>query len=355
VNFRRRSVEIRFDEVISDRGTGPGALNQLVVISPRDGAPRVSYRRDAIAVRPRSGWRPNTTYTVTLLPGVPDLRGNVSTETRSVVFSTGAAIAPFALRGRVFDWMAERPAARAWVEAVARDSTVYVTTADSTGAFTVGPLPSGEYAVKAFIDQNNNRGLDRAEPWDSVVARTSARGVETTLELLAAPRDTVPPRITAIALTDSVTLSVEFDRPLDTRQTVTPALFTVARADSTRIAVREALPRREFERREEARRAREDSARTDTVRADTARTPRPAPSRPRLVRGAEGPARPSAPPPVQQVMLRLGAPLVPGQSYRVTATGVRNLLGRPGTSSRLVQVAPPTPTPSDTTRRTPPS
>jgi hypothetical protein len=349
LNFKRRVVEIRFNEVISDRGTGATALGQLVLISPRDGAPRVSYRRDAIAVRPRSGWRPNTTYTVTLLPGVTDIRGNVSTESRTIVFSTGGAIEPLALRGRVFDWMAERPAPRAWVEAVSRpDSVAYVTVADSSGLFTVGPLPSGTYSLKAFIDQNNNRALDRSEPWDSVLARTSRPGVQTSIELLAALRDTVPPRISGVSPTDSVTLSVEFDRPLDVAQRITPALFSVVRADSTPVRVLEAFSRRDFERREEERRAREDSA-----RADTARAARPTPERRRVGRGAApAPPRPSVPPPVTQTVLRLGAPLVPGASYRVTATGVRNLVGRSGTSSRVVQV--PRPAAADTTRRTPP-
>jgi Big-like domain-containing protein len=346
-NFKRRVVEIHFNEVISDRGTGAAALGQLVVISPRDGAPRVSYRRDAIAVRPRAGWRPNTTYTVTLLPGVTDLRGNTSKESRTTVFSTGGAIAQFALRGRVFDWIAERPAPGAWIEAVSRDSVVYVRVADSTGAFTIGPLPAGQYALKGFIDQNNNRALDRGEAWDSVVAQTSRSGVETSLELLAAPRDTLPPRITAISPTDSVTLSVDFDRPLDVRQAITPALFTVTRADSTPVPVREAISRRDVERREAERRAR-----ADTARADTARAPRPAPARPQLVRGPESAAKPSVPAPAQQVIVRVASPLAPGASYRVTASGVRNLLGRAGTSTRIVQV--PHPAPPDSTRRTPP-
>jgi hypothetical protein len=352
VNFNRRVAEFRFNEVISDRGTGAAALGQLVLISPREGAPRVAYRRNAIGVRPRSGWRPNTTYTVTLLPGVTDLRGNVSSATRRTVFSTGGALAPSALRGRVFDWMAERPAPRAWIEAVSRDSIVYVAVADSTGLFTVGPLPAGEYALKAFIDQNNNRALDRGEAWDSIPARTSRSGVETTIELLAVPRDTVPPRITAVSLTDSLTLTVEFDRPLDLRQTITPTLFRVVRADSTPVGIREAFSRREFERLEEARRAREDSARADTARADTARAARRPRARPQLARGPDMPPKPSVPPPIQHVVLRLRAPLVPGASYRVTASAVRNLLGRPGTTSRVVQVPRPAATPRDTTART---
>jgi hypothetical protein len=348
VNFNRRVAEFRFDEVISDRGTGAAALGQLVLVSPREGALRIAYRRDVVAVRPRSGWRPNTTYTVTLLPGVTDLRGNTTKGSRRTVFSTGNAIAPFTLRGRVFDWMAERPAAVAWVEALSLpDSIVYVAVADSTGLFTVGPLPAGSYRVKGYIDQNSNRALDRNEAWDSVVTTTSQRGVETTLELLAALRDTIPPRITAVSPIDSVTLSVDFDRGLDLAQTITPSLFSVVRADSTPVAVREALARRDFDSREAARRAQEDSARSDTARA-----PRPAPQQPRAVRtGAEAAGRPSRPPPITQVVLRLGAALVPGSSYRVTANGVRNLVGRPGTTSRVVQIPRPA---TDTTRRTPP-
>jgi hypothetical protein len=352
LNFNRRAVEIRFNEVITDRGTGAAALGQLVLISPRDGAPRISYRRDAIAVRPRSGWRPNTTYTVTLLPGVTDLRGNVSTERRTIVFSTGSAIAPLALRGRVFDWMAERPAPGAWIEAISRDSVVYVAIADSAGLFTVGPLPTGAYMVRAFIDQNSNRALDRGEAWDSVAAQTSRPGVETSFELLAAPRDTLPPRMSGIAPTDSATLMIDFDRPLDPRQQISAALFSVTRADSTPLPVREAIARRDFDQREAERRARADTARADTTRADTVRAARAAPGRPQLVRGPGTAARPSVPPPPQQVVLRLGALLVPGGSYRVTATGVRNLLGRPGTSTRVLQV--PRPAAPDTAGRTPP-
>jgi hypothetical protein len=354
VNFRGRVVEFRFDEVIDDRGTGGAALGSLVLLSPREGAPRVAGRREAVAVRPRSGWRPNTAYAVTLLPGIADLRGNRMTEGRTVILSTGAALPPFALRGRVFDWMAERPAPRAWVEAVSRpDSIVYVAVADSAGTFSVGPLPAGTYTLRAFIDQNSNRGFDRGELWDSVTAQTSRAGVETAFELRAAPRDTVPPRMTAVGITDSVTLTVDFDRPLDPAQTIGPTLFAVVREDSTRVPVREALSRREFERREEARRVREDSARADSARADTARVARPGRRQPQLVRGGPGAQpRPAVPPPPAQVVLRLGAALAPGVSYRVTASNVRNLLGRAGTTSRVVQV--PRPAPPDTTRRAPP-
>jgi hypothetical protein len=339
VNFHGRAVEFRFDEVVSDRGTGPGALDQLVVISPREGAPRVAWHRDAIAVRPRSGWRANTAYTVTLLPGIADIRGNATKTPRTIVFSTGAELPQLAIRGRVFDWLAERPAARAVVEAISRpDSSVYVTMTDSLGAFTVAPLAAGLYTVRGFIDQNGNRALDRGEAWDSVSTRPPRAGVQTSIELLAAPRDTLPPRMSNVAVVDSVTLGVEFDRPLDPRQQITPGLFAIARADSSPVAVRDALPRREFDRQEAARRA----------AADTARAGRQPPEPAHAVRAAAAALTPSQPPPPTQVVLRLGAPLAPGSSYRITATGLRNLLGRTGTSTRVLEV--PRPAPADTTR-----
>ena len=141
--------------------------------------------------------------------------------------------------------------------------------------------------------------------------------------------------------------AVDFDRGLDVAQTIASSLFTVVRADSTPVPVREALARRDFDSREAARRAEEASARSDTARA-----PRGAPPRPRAVRaGSEAALRPSRPPPITQVVLRLGALLVPGSSYRVTANGVRNLVGRPGTTSRVVQIPRPA---TDTTPRAPP-
>ena len=65
-------------------------LGSLVILSPGDGRERVSWRRTGIEIEPRDGFRANTTYRLTLLPGLSDLRGNVLKEPIEVVFSTGA-------------------------------------------------------------------------------------------------------------------------------------------------------------------------------------------------------------------------------------------------------------------------
>src|SRR5690606_19763872 len=112
---RPSDVEFHFDEVVAERPAGAQSLADLVIISPRDGDPRVRWRREAITVRPRGGWRDSTTYVVTLRPGVADLRGNVLDSTTSTVFSTGGPISRTVITGTVFDWAAGTPLASALV------------------------------------------------------------------------------------------------------------------------------------------------------------------------------------------------------------------------------------------------
>ena len=117
---------------------------------------------------------------------------------------------PNRISGTVFDWAAERPAPRALIQAVTPDSVLYLAQSDSSGRFTIGPVPDGSYLVRAILDANNNRAQDRSEAFDTVrVAAPQA----SPLELLAIVRDTLPPRIASVAPTDSVSLRVTFERP----------------------------------------------------------------------------------------------------------------------------------------------
>jgi len=135
LHAKPKEVVFRFDEVVSERPAGANGLDGLVVLSPSDGVPRVSWHRKAITVRPRRGFRDNTAYTVTLLPGIADLRGNARKEASTTVFSTGGEIPPTALRGIVFDWVAGKPAQRAFVQAFRPGDTTFawIATTDSIG------------------------------------------------------------------------------------------------------------------------------------------------------------------------------------------------------------------------------
>lgn len=355
VSAHPKTVVFEFDETINDR-VSRGALDQYFLISPMDGAPRVSYHRSRIEVRPRRGFRANTAYTVTLLPGLGDIRGNVSKETRSVVFSTGPEIPRFGILGHVFDWAGQRPLANAIVEAIASDSTVYIVAADSSGGYDLAPIPAGRYRMFAWADQNNNRARDRTEVWDSTtVTVTTSRPI---IELLAIQRDTLPPRLNTVAADDSLSLRLVFDHALDPGQPFAPSQFRVVAADSTPATIARVLTlaQADQERTDSTRRADSLAARTDTavahrLAADSARRQQPAPGTGRAI--ALAPPKPSRPAPPTTLIVRL-APATrvrPGTSYRVTASNIRSLVGIAGTSNRVFSV--PRPAPADTTKRAP--
>jgi hypothetical protein len=337
VSVRPNRVEFRFDEVVSERPAGAASLEQLVLISPSDGLPRVDWRRRSITVRPRRDWKENAVYTVTLLPGIADLRGNSMKSGASVIFATGATIPNTRIAGSLYDWVQGLAARNGQVEAVALpDSIVYITRADTAGHFVLAHLPPGSYTVRGWVDANNNRGFDPREAYDSasVTLRDTA-----SLTLLAFVHDTLPPRINTVQVVDSMTLRVELNQPLDPEQRVDTSLFRVTAPDSSVIPLRQVLTARAWDR------ARADSiARADTtVRRAPAARPQPA-------------ARDSVvlprPVPVAEFVLITATPLRPETAYRVVAIEARNLLARAGTSARVFTT--PAPAPADTTRRTPP-
>jgi hypothetical protein len=370
VNVRTSRVVFRFDEVVSERPTGGGQdLSAQFLISPRTGAPSVAWHRDHYSVSPHGGFRPNTVYTVTMLPGISDLRGNVLKRGATLTFSTGPTIPPTAIRGRIFDWLEGRVAANAFIDAFqqpippkAKDTVDYVTEADSTGAFALNHLPPGQYTVRGYVDANNNRRLDPNEIWDSasVTLVDSAR-----VELLAFVHDTVGPRIRDILVRDSVTVRVTFDQGIEPNQPLSAALFTITAKDSSTVPITLVKSAAEYDSAQTAtERERADSiVRADSLRrvdSGLATRDTTAARRRRELRQAQRDSaarakllRPSLPSPVHEIVLGLGAPLKPGATYRLHVEGLRGILGatRPSTRSFSAPKALSDSTRADSLRR----
>jgi len=312
VNSSPRSVIFRFNEVVSESPPGATTLGNLFVISPQHGAPVVSWQRDEISVRPRRGWRPNTVYSVTMLPGVADLRGNVRREGAATLFSTGPAIPATAITGVLYNWAAGEPVAAGLVQAITADSTIYLAFSDSAGAFTLPHLPPGAYEVKGVVDGNRNRSLDPREAWDTVaVALTDTARVA----LYAFVHDSVGPRIQGVSMVDSIRLRVTFDAPVDARVPLNSGWIAVLAADSVPLPLAGVAP--------------PASAPSDTAAAGRERFPR-------MTRAL----------PYSEVIITLASPLRPGATYTVVANGFPGLSGRVAASSRTITIpAPPPATP----------
>ena len=346
VNFSAKEATFYFDETINDRGTDAQDVTNMFLVSPSDGTPRVGYHRSRIDVRPRHGFRPNTAYTITLLPGLTDLRSNTMKTGATIVFSTGPTIPTLRITGTAFDWVAEQPVPKALVEAISPDSVVYLAQSDSLGHFTVGPFNPGSYLVRVTIDQNQNHRADRGESFDTlrVVAPHPAP-----IEMLAASRDTMPARIVTVSVADSVTLRVAFDRLLDPAQPFPPANFHLAAADSVRIPITAVRSPQEDAARD---RARQQAAADSVRRADSlAGRPRPAVPLRTDVPPVDSVPKPSRPAPFTTISVVVSRPLAPSTSYRLRVTTIRALSGRTTESERsFVTPKPAAPrTPADTT------
>ena len=330
VGVKPKEVTFRFDEVVAEKPASVTTLADLFLISPRNGVPTASWHRDAISVKPDRGWRANTAYTVIMMRGLADIRGNVRNTGATTFFSTGPTIPRTRISGQVFDWVAGTPAAGALVESFVPPDSLhpYVALVDTGGAFALEHLPPARYTVRAYLDRNKSLGIDPSEPWDSVSVNLadSAR-----IELLLFVHDTAPPRLREVAAVDTLTLRLTLDKPFDPAQTLTAANFAIVGPDSVPVPIASANP----------------EPRDTTVKA-AAPPPARAGARPRVDTSAVPKRVMSRPMPISTVIIKLQRPLTPKLVYRVRAIGIRGLLGSMGNSDRPFTAPAPPPPPKPT-------
>jgi hypothetical protein len=345
---------IQFDEVIDERSGG--GLSKLVTLSPVPKELSVDWKRTAIAIKPKGGWRDSVTYLVTLQPGIADLRGNRTTQGRTVIFSTGGPIPDTRITGTVVNWEQERLAPRALVEALRLpDSLLYEAVADSGADFTLPSLPRGRYLVRAGLDANNNRQLEPFESFDSVTVQLDSVVSHT---FWAFKHDTVGPALTRVTIVDSMTLRLDLSEALPPEPPAAGAVRVLALPDSTPVALTDVWHSIQYDSIAAAERAAQAAARlADTsaarARADTThrappRAPAPraapaaAPTDTARARQAADTARANAilrqrPKVTSTLVVRLAAPLIPGTHYLVESD-LPNLLGATRSSRQAVAV-----------------
>ena len=338
VAVRPKEVLFRFDEVVAEKPVSATTLADLFLISPRDGVPKAYWHRDAISVKPAHGWRANTPYTVIMMPGLADIRGNVRNTGATTFFSTGPTIPRTRISGQVLDWVAGTSAAGALVESFVQPDSLhpFVALVDTSGAFVLEHLPPARYTVRAYLDRNKDLSIDPSEPWDSVSVNLadSAR-----TELLLFVHDTAAPRLRDVAAVDSITFRLTFDKPIDPAQTLTVANFAIVGPDSVPVPMASAGPEPK-----------------DTSVKAPAPAPRRAGVNPRVDTTVVRKAVMSRPVPISTVIIKLQRLLTPKLVYRVRAIGIRGLLGSTGNSDRpyTAPAPPPPPKPTVVPAKTPP-
>ena len=367
LNVRDRAVVFRFNKVVSERPATAADLRQIVVVSPSDGQVVVDWRRDALFVRARRGWRPNTAYSVTILPGLADLYGNATRLPVHTEFSTGSLLPRGTVRGVAFDWVAQSVVRGARVEATIGSDTGfrYLAVADSGGRFMLQSLPPGSFRLRVYRDDNSSRALDPREAWDSL---SIAVGDSARRDFYLFVHDSLP-RLSSVTATDSLTLRLVFDKPLHPDSRLDPSRILVARrADSSRIEVRRVMSVAEYD---TAVAQRKRTQADSVARADTSTATRLARSRADSLRRIaandsiaraqmealrtardtvkrDSLPRPARPAPVTNAVLELARPLVSMDNMLIEVRGVRALAG-PDTTARAIFFWRRPPPPRDST------
>ncbi|HEY6159189.1 MAG TPA: Ig-like domain-containing protein [Gemmatimonadales bacterium] len=371
---------VQFDEVIDEmpsRGAAAGAISglaQKIVLSPVGGDVKVSWHRSSIHVSPHEGWKRGRVYHLQVLPGITDLRRNVTKTGTTIVFTTGPAIPVATLTGTVLAWADQRTLPQAVIRAAPLPDTVaYVTLADSAGDFRLPAVPPGRYRVWAIQDENNNRRQDRREPFDTVTVTVDSTA---SALLWAFVHDTVGPRVRTVEPIDSVDFRVAFSAPLDPRRALDTAMVRVLTLpDSTPVAVGALYTQARFDSIQARARAVADSLkrlRDTTARRDTSRA-RPTPPSAAAQRAPAAPgrvgraARPDTsapkvdtarvrkllserPVPYDRLVVQTTQPLAPGAKYLVRVRGATNLSGVAADGQGVLVVPVPKPVTTDTTK-----
>ena len=357
LNIKSRTVTFQFDKVVNERPRGAASLDQIVTISPSDGAPSVDWHRRVLVIHPHKPWRANTAYTVTILPGLTDLFGNSTLKPFQTVFSTGGEIPTGVVRGVAFDWVQLHVAGGARIEATIGADTMlrYMATSDSSGRFALRYLPAGPLKLKMFLDENNNGIQDRREKWDSVSV-TLADSVRHDFYLFT--HDSAGPSLgEGTTVTDSMTVRVKFTQPLapnapfdtsnfrlrllkDSSFVAIRGVFAAVSHDSV-VAVRKRLTVDSIALADTSVAGRARVAATDSARAkaklDSVSLQQIADLRARRDTAKKVPLpKPNRVQPLSEYVIELVRPLADSSRMTLTAENIVNLAGSKRTSSRFV-------------------
>ncbi len=198
-------IEIGFNEYIKP------VKNGAVILPSLEGAEAV-VKGKRIAIKYKGRLEPNTTYRVSIASRISDYRNNRIAGSEGFAFSTGDFIDSLEIRGHVFS--AElTPAADIRVEAfkkgVSPQSPFAVAWTGADGGFILRNLPSDEFLIRAYSDQNSNARPDHGEEF-AIAPEYISAGQNPEWAFICAKMDTIPPRLMSAVAENAYVIKLRF-------------------------------------------------------------------------------------------------------------------------------------------------
>jgi len=183
INFKGKSVKITFDEYVQLNNP-----QQTVIFIPNHATPKTTLTKKTVEISWEETLEENTTYVIYLNRTVKDLSEN-NDSLMYYVFSTGETLDSLQYSVRAVDAWTNQPIANATVGLFTHKDSLkpsYFANTDLSGLARFSFLKTGDYFVKAFLDQNKDLRIQNSE---SVGFKTKE------IQLVNSIVDSVPIRI----------------------------------------------------------------------------------------------------------------------------------------------------------------
>lgn len=165
INFKGKTIELEFDEVID-----PTSLKQdLLIIPEQNGAYAVKQTSKGVKLVFDKAFKDSTTYTLNFRNGIKDINERNPARNLKLVFSTGSEIDSLSITGKLEDVWTKEPVLDYTVGLYNLTDTIpilkrkpdYFTKTDSMGNYLFENIKNNQYRLIAFKDKNQNLLFDQ--------------------------------------------------------------------------------------------------------------------------------------------------------------------------------------------------
>lgn len=168
-HFSSRKIVVEFDEFIQ-----LNTPEDLIIISPpTETKPVYTNKGKQLEIKLTSPLNPNTTYTINFSTAVGDNKENNLVRDYNYVFSTGPELDSGFISGHVSQSFTNKPEKDITValyypdsfndSTIIKQKPVYLARTDEAGNFRISNLPSEQFVIVAFRDENKNLKSETSE------------------------------------------------------------------------------------------------------------------------------------------------------------------------------------------------
>jgi uncharacterized protein (DUF2141 family) len=163
VNYKRKSVELTFSEMIA-----LNSAKEQILITPDVGKDyEVAMKNDRVIISFKNPLKDSTTYLMNFRDAVQDITEKNSVKNLKLAFSTGSYIDSLTLEGAITDHLKGTQTKDATVALFSQDTfnifkhkPMYFTKSDDKGIYRIENLKPGRYFIYAIDDKNKNLIVD---------------------------------------------------------------------------------------------------------------------------------------------------------------------------------------------------